>query len=78
MDQYPKNDKAMIMCGLTGIIAAPILAGGWLIWLTPIDLESLTNRFLMLVLLYTSVPFGALVGGFIGWLAGKLVASDAE
>jgi hypothetical protein len=76
--QYPKNDKAIIMCGLTGIITSPILAGGWLIWVIPVNLDSLTNRFFMIVLLYCSAPFGALVGGSIGWLAGRFLASDAE
>lgn len=76
--QYPKNDKAIIMCGLVGIIVAPILAGGWLIWVIPVNLDSLTNRFSMIVLLYCSAPFGALVGGLIGWLGGRFLASDAE
>lgn len=75
--QYPKDDKAIIMCGLVGLIVAPFLAG-WLIWVIPVNLDSLTNRFLMIVLLFCSAPFGALVGGLIGWLGGRFLAPDAE
>jgi hypothetical protein len=77
MSNQVKNDKAIIMCGLAGLIAAPILTS-WLIVATSVNMDGLTNRFLMIVSLFTSAPFGAVVGGFIGWLGGKVFGPTDE